>query len=163
MDICHDHQHCIDDALANAQDICAHKGMRLTALREQVLRLIWQSHKPLGAYDLLDMLAAKSERRIAPPTVYRALDFLLEAGMVHRINSLNAYIGCPNPNIVHPSYFLICKNCQDVGEIQDLPLTQHISQLGEQQQFAIDNQWLEVMGLCQSCQQAAEDAPSKGK
>lgn len=154
MNTCHNHQHCIDDALSSAHSICTEKGARLTTLREQVLLLIWQNHKPLGAYDLIDMLAAVSERRIAPPTIYRALDFLLEVGIVHRINSLNAYIGCPSPSTDHPSYFLICTQCQTANECNDPELSQHIDNLGHKHQFAIKKQWLEVLGLCNECQQS---------
>jgi Fur family zinc uptake transcriptional regulator len=77
--------------------LCAQKGLRLTALRRRVLELVWQSHKPLGAYDILAVLSEQDGRRAAPPTVYRALDFLLENGLVHRISSLNAFVGCDAP------------------------------------------------------------------
>ena len=76
----HNHGHCISDAINSARQLCDERGVRLTSLREQVLELVWQSHKPLGAYTLIDMLAQASTRRIAPPTIYRALDFLLEEG-----------------------------------------------------------------------------------
>ena len=73
----HDHKHCIQEALDQAVLLCEQRGVRLTAIRKQVLELIWQNHKPLGAYDLLDMLSS-DQQRVAPPTVYRALDFLQE-------------------------------------------------------------------------------------
>lgn len=155
MTSCHNHQHCIDDAMNNARNLCIEKGTRLTALREQVLALVWQSHKPLGAYDLIDMLAEASGRRIAPPTVYRALDFLLGMKVIHRINSLNAYIGCPSPSTDHPNYFLICTQCHTASECNDSTLCQHIEQLGQQQQFEIQQQWLEILGCCQECQTTA--------
>src|SRR3546814_13619005 len=93
----HDHDHCVSHALAEADSLCARQGVRLTALRKRVLELVWQSHKPLGAYDILAQLTEQDGRRAAPPTVYRALDFLLENGLVHRIASLNAFIGCNHP------------------------------------------------------------------
>ncbi len=74
----HDHSHCVHSALTEADTLCAQKGLRLTALRRRVLELVWQSHKPLGAYDILAVLSEQDGRRAAPPTVYRALDFLLE-------------------------------------------------------------------------------------
>lgn len=137
--------------MINAREACLQKGVRFTALREQVLALVWQSHKPLGAYDLIDMLAEVSHRRIAPPTVYRALDFLLDIGAIHKINSLNAYIGCPSPNAEHPSYFLICTQCHTASECNDTKLKNQIEQLGKEQQFSIEKQWLEVLGVCQAC------------
>src|SRR5690606_10698879 len=89
----HDHEQCVSDALAAAEQVCERSGARLTPVRRGVLGLVWQSHRPMGAYDLLDTLAREDDRRPAPPTVYRALDFLQEHGLVHRIASLNAFIG----------------------------------------------------------------------
>lgn len=88
----HDHSRCVTHALTEAESICTRQGLRLTALRKRVLELVWHSHKPLGAYDILGVLSEEDGRRAAPPTVYRALDFLLENGLVHRIASLNAFI-----------------------------------------------------------------------
>jgi Fur family zinc uptake transcriptional regulator len=105
----HDHSHCVHSALSEADTLCAQKGLRLTALRRRVLELVWQSHKPLGAYDILAVLSEQDGRRAAPPTVYRALDFLLENGLVHRISSLNAFVGC-----VHPG-------ARASGPVPDLP------------------------------------------
>ena len=97
----HDHSQCVDSALADADALCARQGVRLTALRRRVLELVWQSHKPLGAYDILGTLSEEDGRRAAPPTVYRALDFLMENGLIHRIASLNAFIGCVRPEHSH--------------------------------------------------------------
>lgn len=152
MSICQNHQHCIDDAMTSAHRICRDKKLRLTPIREQVLRLIWQSHRPLGAYDLLDLLSSASDKRIAPPTVYRALDFLLDIGLIHRINSLNAYVGCPAPSTSHPSYFFICTLCHTALECASEVLHQQIRHEGNAMGFAIQQQWLEVLGICDTCQ-----------
>ena len=158
MEYCHNHQHCIDDALATARVLCQQQGARLTDLRQQVLVLIWQSHRPLGAYTLMDMLAEASSRRVAPPTVYRALEFLLDLGLIHRINSLNAYIGCSDPQSHQQqrqsiNYFVICRQCQDSREIIDKPLAQQIYQASSHDGFEPQQQWLEVSGICAECQQ----------
>ncbi len=162
----HDHSQCIHTAMATAQSLCRQNGARLTTLREQVLSLIWQSHTPLGAYDLMDKLSAKSTRRVAPPTVYRALDFLLEQGLVHRINSLNAYVGCTHPRQAHANNFLICRACGVAIEFNssDLQSTLHAtsSALG----FVAENHSIEVVGLCEHCSQphhaieGGEETPS---
>ena len=102
----HDHEHCIDHALEQAAAICQKNGQRLTTLRQTVLKLVWSSHRPVGAYDILAMLSKGQERPVAPPTVYRALDFLLEQELIHRIASLNAYIGCNSPDSPHDGTFL---------------------------------------------------------
>ncbi|QEI14315.1 Fur family transcriptional regulator [Cellvibrio japonicus] len=155
----HDHGHCISDALADARDLCASRGVRLTDLRLQVLELIWQSHKPLGAYSLMEMLAAASTRRVAPPTVYRALDFLLEQGLIHRINALNAFIGCPSPRHHHQSYFLICRVCGNAAELDNPNLSATIEASAEAAGFSVQTQSLEVMGICGQCSKEQRAAP----
>ncbi len=157
MSNCHNHQHCIDDALIAAQSICKQQNAKLTELREQVLLLIWKNHKPLGAYTLIEQLSEQTQRRIAPPTVYRTLEFLLDLGLIHRINSLNAYIGCTHPhshqgNKVHQhNYFLICKKCHHTQELIDKDLSNKIQSLSQNFNFTAQDQWLEITGLCQEC------------
>lgn len=152
----HDHDHCISDALAAARDLCLGRGVRLTDLRLQVLELIWQNHKPLGAYTLMEMLAKANTRRVAPPTVYRALDFLLEQGLIHRINVLNAFIGCPSPGTKHQSHFLICRACGVAIELDEPTLGQQIQQVAVDAGFTVEAQALEVSGLCANCAGVAE-------
>jgi hypothetical protein len=91
-----------------------------------VLELVWQSHKPLGAYDILAVLSEQDGRRAAPPTVYRALDFLLENGLVHRIASLNAFIGCSHPEHAHQGQFLICRECHAAIELEQKSISDAI-------------------------------------
>ncbi len=147
----HDNHHCIHDALVVARNLCLSRGVRLTDLRLQVLELIWQNHKPLGAYTLMEMLAKASTRRVAPPTVYRALDFLLEQGLIHRINVLNAFIGCPSPGTRHQSYFLICRACNIAIELDEPKLGQQILHVAGDAGFTVETQALEVSGLCANC------------
>lgn len=148
----HNHDLCINTALQQARDICAERGVRLTQQREQVLKLIWQSHKPLGAYTIMELLAEISDKRVAPPTVYRALDFLLEEGFVHRINSLNAFTGCPSPSERHPSHFLICTGCGIAVECEHSLLSPALTEAAAQQGFSCEQQIVEISGLCPSCQ-----------
>jgi Fur family transcriptional regulator, zinc uptake regulator len=148
----HNHGHCISDAIQSARQLCDARGVRLTNLREQVLELVWQSHKPLGAYTLMEMLAQASTRRVAPPTVYRALDFLLEEGLIHRINSLNAFIGCPSPNEKHQSHFLICQNCSIAVELDNPQLNQSLVDAATSAGFSVASHSIEINGLCPSCQ-----------
>jgi len=151
----HNHGHCISDAIASARQLCEQRGVRLTSLREQVLELVWQSHKPLGAYTLMEMLAQASTRRVAPPTVYRALDFLLDEGLIHRINSLNAFIGCPSPNQKHQSHFLICQNCNVAVELDNSQLNQSIFDAAANAGFSVASHSVEINGLCPGCQKNA--------
>ncbi len=148
----HNHAQCISTALQAARELCLAKKVRLTKQREKVLELIWQSHKPLGAYALMDMLAAESTRRVAPPTVYRALDFLMEQDLIHRINSLNAYIGCPDPHTQHQNQFLICSTCGIASECIDDSLNAAIMEASQAAGFSISHHSLEITGLCPNCQ-----------
>jgi Fur family transcriptional regulator, zinc uptake regulator len=148
----HNHAHCIADAVAAAQQICAARGTRLTAQRLKILELIWQNHKPLGAYALMDKLAQAATRPVAPPTVYRALEFLLAQGLIHRIHGLNAYVGCPSPSHQHQSHFLICRQCSVAVELAQPQLAVQIHAYARAEGFKVDSQSLEVTGLCPNCQ-----------
>lgn len=148
----HDHDKCIADALLAAEDICAARKTRFTPLRKLVLELVWGSHKPVTAYALLDMLSNTGKKRVAPPTVYRALDFLMEEGFVHRLESLNAFVGCPDPAKKHQGHFLICRDCGTVTEVGDRNLISHISKAAAAQGYSCENSMLEIVGLCANCQ-----------
>ncbi|AIN61301.1 transcriptional repressor [Pseudomonas soli] len=147
----HDHSHCVHSALAEADALCNRQGLRLTALRRRVLELVWQSHKPLGAYDILAVLSEQDGRRAAPPTVYRALDFLLENGLVHRIASLNAFIGCSHPEHAHQGQFLICRECHVAIELEQDSISDAIVSSANAVGFAVETQTVEVVGLCGNC------------
>jgi Fur family zinc uptake transcriptional regulator len=151
----HDHSHCVNHALAEAEAICARQGLRLTALRKRVLELVWQSHKPLGAYDILAVLSEEDGRRAAPPTVYRALDFLLENGLVHRISSLNAFVGCSHPEHAHQGQFFICRDCHAAIELENPAISEAISQCAASVGFVVDTQTVEVVGQCSGCREQA--------
>lgn len=151
----HDHSHCVHNALAEADAICERAGLRLTALRRRVLELVWQSHKPLGAYDILGVLTEQDGRRAAPPTVYRALDFLLENGLVHRIASLNAFVGCNHPAHAHLGQFLICRVCSAAIELSNDAISQAINVGAGDVGFAVEGQTVEVVGVCSGCQKSA--------
>ena len=149
------HRQCVSDALAMAEQVCERSGARLTTLRKRVLELVWQSHRPMGAYDLLETLAREDDRRPAPPTVYRALDFLQEHGLVHRIASLNAFIGCASPEHTHQGHFLICRICRVALELDQSLIQPTISQVAAQQGFTVEAETVEISGLCAHCQEAA--------
>lgn len=146
----HDHHVCLDDAMATAKAVCAKRGTRLTDMRRRVLELIWSGHQAVKAYDLLEMLSAP-DRKVRPPTVYRALQFLLENGLIHRIESLNAYVGCTVPQSHHISQFLICNRCATVIEMAGEDIASIVSREAESHGFQIDNQTVEVHGICAPC------------
>ncbi len=146
----HAHARCVAEALAVAESTCRARGHRLTALRRRVLELVWASHGPVKAYDLLDALRAE-RAGAAPPTVYRALEFLRGQGLVHRIESLNAYVGCGEPVQAHRGQFLICQDCGTVAEIDDDELTTLIAGKARDLGFEVDGETIEIAGLCCQC------------
>jgi Fur family zinc uptake transcriptional regulator len=148
----HDHRRCIKAALADAERICRENKGRLTPQRRRVLELVWHSHKPVGAYTILEQLRAEGFNG-APPTVYRALDFLLEQGLIHRIESLNAYTGCAHPGEEHTGQFLICTRCERVAELDDPRLNRSIGNSAARHGFEADRQIIEIRGLCPRCQE----------
>lgn len=148
--------------LDRADTICTAKGGRLTNLRREVLGLILDSSAPTGAYDLLEKLR-QTRLRAAPPTVYRALDFLLEHGLIHRLERLSAFIGCvahehAEDGHVHAAQFLICRNCRQVIEIEDGELAHALAHVAGRLGFTVAGATIEAEGLCASCQPAAKTA-----
>lgn len=146
----HDHERCVEEAFERAEKLCAERGLRLTDLRRRVLKIVWDSHRPIGAYDILERLHEQG-RRGAPITVYRALDFLMEHGFVHRLASRNAYLGCGNPEDSHRGQFLICRDCGRVGELFDDRLNNAIDRTAAKVNFAVELPIVEVTGLCGDC------------
>lgn len=146
----HDHDHCLQAAISRAEQKCADQGERFTKLRRQILEMIWYSHEPVKAYDLLDKLK-EIHPGSAPPTVYRALDFLLEVGLIHKIESLNAYLGCGDPASGHSGQFLICRKCSSVAELNDLPISKNLQSLARSVNFSVDKMTIEITGLCDHC------------
>ncbi len=146
----HDHGECISAALAAAEDTCHREGLRLTPIRRRVLELVWQNHRPVGAYDLLDQLS-RDGKRAMPPTVYRALEFLQSAGLVHRIATLNAFVGCSHPRHVHQCQFLICSDCRTVVELESEQIGRSLKREAAALGFQVRAQNVELTGLCPEC------------
>ncbi len=153
----HDHRTCVADALAAAARICAERRARLTPLRRRVLELVWRSHAPVGAYDILERLSA-DQGRTAPPTVYRALEFLLAHGLVHRIESLNAFTGCVRPDGAHGGQFLICTDCGVAAEVHDPRVDAAIERRAGELGFMVARKTIEIEGCCPPCQRRREGA-----
>jgi Fur family zinc uptake transcriptional regulator len=147
---CNHHKDCVSDALSHAEKICQQKGARLTPTRRSVLELLWKSHQPRKAYDILAELSDDASAK--PPTVYRALDFLQEMGLVHKVESLNAFIGC---NGEHDHQYLVCQDCGDVADIHDSALAKTVQSKAKQQGFQVTSSIIEIKGHCEKCQIAA--------
>jgi Fur family zinc uptake transcriptional regulator len=151
----HDHGRCAADALHHAERVCAQRAQKFTPIRRQVLQALLSSHRPLGAYEVIDELA-KSMPRPAPITVYRALDFLMENGLVHRIESRNAYLACAHDHDAAAMVaFLICDDCGSVGEIPAAPVVQSLNAAARATGFAPKLSVVEIAGTCAHCQNAS--------
>lgn len=156
---CTDPKHHVHDGNAFVHEVerlCELRGLRLTPLRANALRLIADAGRPVKAYDLLDQMKATHEAA-APPTVYRALDFLLEHGFIHKLSSINAYVGCHHPGAAqHAVPFLICDRCQSATELEDERIVELLDARARATGFVPQAQTLEVHGLCADCAQATD-------
>jgi Fur family zinc uptake transcriptional regulator len=154
----HDHDRCSSDAMAVAEAICAERGQRLTPIRRKVLGALLASHKPLGAYEIIDRLAPKGARqgpRPAPITAYRALEFLRENGLVHRIESRNAFIACVHNHAAGALVvFLICERCGMVGEASSAEVTSTLTLAARAAGFTPKSPVIEISGICTHCRAA---------
>ena len=141
-------------ALIQAENQCRQRGSRLTELRRRVLEIIWNSPTPLGAYAILDVLRADG-RPGAPPTVYRALDFLLGEGLIHRLASLNVFTGCRQLGHEHGGQFLICRDCGQVDELGNQAVDDLLRAEAETRNFEMLAQMVEILGRCPDCRRGA--------
>lgn len=138
-------------ALADAETLCIAKGVKLTPIRRRVLELLLESEAPAKAYDLLSKLNGEGASK--PPTVYRALDFLLETGLAHKIESLNAFVACGHRHHRHAAAFLICVNCETAQELHSSSTLDTLERESQAVHFKMQNVVIEVRGLCADCQQ----------
>ena len=147
----HDHDRCTADGISHAEQVCKARAQKFTPIRRQVLQALLSSHRPLGAYEVIDELA-KAMPRPAPITVYRALDFLMENGLVHRIESRNAYLACAHDHDAAAMVaFLICDQCGSVGEIPANLVAQGVNAAARASGFAPKMSVVEIAGTCAHC------------
>ncbi len=147
----HDHNTCVSDAIHRAEKLCVERGEKFTPLRRTILELLWSSHQPVKAYDLLAQLALTHDRP-APTTVYRTLEFLEDVGVVHKLESMNSYIGCAAPERSHQGQFLICDQCGVVAELDDDVVSTRIETNAKRIGFKVKIETIEISGTCRACQ-----------
>jgi Fur family transcriptional regulator, zinc uptake regulator len=147
----HDHARCSADAITHAEAVCAERKERLTGTRRQVLEVLASSHKPIGAYEIIDLMARHAARP-APITVYRALEFLMKQGLVHRIESRNAYLVCAhNHDSGAVVAFLMCDTCGAVGEAPTAAAAQLLAAVAKKAGFRPSMSVIEITGTCSHC------------
>ncbi|TVQ84990.1 MAG: transcriptional repressor [Chromatiaceae bacterium] len=141
--------HRLQQALDLAEVLCARRGARLTRQRRRVLEIVCAAERPIGAYEILNLIRGGAPA--APPTVYRALDFLLAQGLVHKLESLHAYIGCTHPEHPHASQFLICSDCGEVTELEDASIAGSLHAAAAGSGFRPRRPIVEIFGTCATC------------
>lgn len=151
----HNHAICVSDAIKQVEKLCREQSLRLTPVRRRVLEILLEEHKALGAYDLLDRLNAENLGS-QPPVVYRALDFLMSNGFVHKLQRLNAYVACGHLNDAHTPVFMICQSCNSVAEADIGENLGPIDKAADAVGFSIEHQVIEADGLCPACQPSNE-------
>ncbi len=149
----HDHAPCLQETLKRAADVFEASGLKLTPLRRRVLEEVAASHHAVGAYEILERLSRKEQTRMAPISVYRALDALLEMGVVHRLESRNAYFACHAPHDSHGKrqIILACERCATVAEVATPAAFDAIDGAARDSGFGPTRVMVEVTGLCASC------------
>ncbi|SLN60810.1 Zinc uptake regulation protein [Pseudoruegeria aquimaris] len=149
----HDHAACRDEGLAHAEEIARARKLRLTPVRRRTLEILLERHRALGAYEVLERLAEDGFGS-QPPVAYRALEFLVENGLAHRIQRLNAYTACAHPGEDHSPVFLICSECKSVAEAPAQGVLKAMSQAAQPLGFAITQSNIEAVGTCPACAEA---------
>lgn len=146
----HDHAVCSGGILARAEALSADAGLRLTPVRRRALEILLEAHRALGAYEVLERLAAEGFGH-QPPVAYRALEFLVEHGFAHRIRRLNAFAACMHPGEAHAPAFLICRDCDAVAEAAVPEARDALEAAAERIGFRVERVSLEAIGLCPAC------------
>lgn len=150
----HDHTACAETALTRAEALCAERGARLTPVRRRALEILLETHRAMGAYDVLDRLAADGFGH-QPPVAYRALDFLVEQGLAHRIQKLNAFTACTHAGAhEHAPVFLICEDCHAVAEASGRRVRDALAAAVAETGFEVRRANVEVLGRCPTCREA---------
>lgn len=146
----HNHAQCTAELLSRAERTCERRGSRLTGQRRDVLSCVAASHSAVGAYDIIERMAGHGPRP-APITVYRALDFLEAHGLVHKIESRNAFVACTHAHEGQPAAMLVCENCGLVAELAVPDVFERLNAAAVAQGFALRRSVVELTGLCQAC------------
>ncbi len=150
MNICNNHSLCVESAMKKAEILFSEHHIQFTKLRQNILKLIWESHVPLKAYDILEKLKVE-ELSAKPITVYRILDLFLANKIIHKLESQNKFLGCAHPGGEHNCYFLICKECHKVEEGCEENLLENIYTQLNKKSFSVEHITLEILGTCKSC------------
>lgn len=146
----HDHSRCVRTALEVADETCAQAGLRFTAVRRKTLEILLEEHRALGAYEILEKLREEGFGS-QPPVAYRAIEFLVKNGFVHKVEKLNAFVACNKPQKPHSPTFMICRSCQLVVEAFSGEVSSMLGKSAGKLGFRVEKSVIEVEGTCSSC------------
>ncbi len=142
----------VAEQLARAEAVCTRSGARLTPLRRLVLELVISAGRPVGAYELLDRIRERGQKG-APPTVYRALEFLQQHGLVHRISMANAFVACSHPGDDHHALIFVCTRCGNAVELEEDRVSASVEARAEAVGFQVPGRPIEIAGTCRLCRE----------
>ncbi|MES2884117.1 MAG: transcriptional repressor [Pseudomonadota bacterium] len=145
------HCHSKAERLAEADALVREQGARFTTMRRATFEFLLAQKAPLSAYDILANLETRLKKKLAPPTVYRALEFLLEQGLIHRLESNNTYLACDHPGERHESVYLVCTGCGATQEVDDPSVGKLLQSRAAAYGFSPSRQVIEIQGLCRQC------------
>jgi Fur family zinc uptake transcriptional regulator len=151
------HSHSQNDRRDWARQVekyCVERDLQLTPLRRQVLLILARAPAPLGAYAIIEELSREQGKAVAPPTVYRTLEFFLENGFLHKVESRNAYAPCEHLGHRHQGILLICERCGRTDEIESPRFDRMLQETAAKAGFSAQRQVVEVEGLCGNCGEA---------
>lgn len=146
----HDHDACQTRTLGRARELLAEQGARLTPVRQRTLEILLENHRAMGAYEVLERLAAEGFGH-QPPVAYRALEFLVQHGLAHRLRRLNAFAACLHPDRDHAPVFLICRSCDQLAELPAAPVRESLIAAAAGLGFSVERTTIEAVGLCSHC------------
>ncbi len=147
----------VADSISLAEARCKAAGERLTPARREAYLAMLEQNKPLSAYELIAVLEKKKNKKIAPLTVYRHLDFLIRVGLVHRLESTHSYVACVHPDHAHESHYLLCSECGSADEVESTALGNLLDEIADRRGFRPENAIVEIKGVCGDCADVADD------
>lgn len=148
----HNHEKCTADLISRAERTCAGRGSKLTGQRRDVLVSVAESHAAVGAYDIIERMASKGPRP-APITVYRALDFLMAHGLIHKVESRNAFVACSHAHEGEPAALMVCTGCGTVAELDAPQVFAALALAADAAGFSAEHTMVEMSGTCRGCRE----------
>ena len=151
----HDHDRCAAELMARAERACVRHNARLTSLRRDVLGAVGESHRAAGAYEIIERMA-RTGARPAPISIYRALEFLGDLGLVHRIESRNAFVACSRLHEAGRAVLMVCERCGTVDELEAASVFDGLDVLSSAEGFETRRAVIELSGQCAPCKGSEE-------